>query len=81
VEATRDDLKRWVVEALRALGGKGRVIDVSREIWTRHEEELRASERLLYTWQYDVRWAAKKLRDEGIMKAVDGSRTKPWELA
>ncbi|MBI1356127.1 MAG: hypothetical protein GC160_17440 [Acidobacteria bacterium] len=78
---TKEDLKIWVVEALRSLGGRATVFEVSKHIWTHHEPELRGAERLLYTWQYDIRWAAKKLRDEGVMKAVDGSRSRPWELA
>ncbi|MGH7899842.1 MAG: hypothetical protein ACREQQ_17940 [Candidatus Binatia bacterium] len=35
---------------------------------------------LFYTWQYDLRWAAKRLRDVGKMKAVHGERGQPWEL-
>ena len=78
---TRDDLMPLVIEALRANGGRARVVDVCRHIWTHHEAELKASGDLLYTWQYDVRWAAQKLRDTGQMKAVHSDRTRPWELA
>ena len=57
----REDLKSCVVEALNALGGKGTIVDVAREIWQRHEAELRLSGDLFFTWQYDSRWAKKSL--------------------
>jgi hypothetical protein len=78
---TRQDLKDWIVEALRDHNGRASVLEVCKHIWTHHEADLRTSERLLYTWQYDVRWAAKGLRDTGILKPVGGSRSGPWELA
>ncbi len=79
--ATREDLQEWVIEALREHGGSARVFDVCKYIWDTYENELKQSGRLLYTWQYDVRWAAQKLRDSGVMKPVHGSKSRPWELA
>jgi hypothetical protein len=78
---SREDLKDWVIEALKAHGGKASVFEVCKHIWTHHESQLRTSRRLLYTWQYDVRWAAQHLRDSGKMKPVHGSKSRPWELA
>jgi hypothetical protein len=78
---TKGDLQALVVEALRALGGSGTVVDVSRFIWERHEEELRRSGDLFYTWQYDVRWAAHQLRRKRIVKSVGASPRGVWELA
>lgn len=74
-------LKQWVVESLKAHGGKAKIYDVCKHIWTHHKSEIEQSEKLLYTWQYDVRWAAQQLRDTGVMKPVYGSKSKPWELA
>lgn len=76
-----NQLMPWIVEALTALGGSGSVIDVSRIVWERHEEDLRASGDLFYSWQYDIRWAAQKLRDSGTLKKMDGSRARAWSLA
>ena len=70
----------WIVEALRARGGASSVVEVAKYIWQRHESELRDSGDLFYTWQYDIRWAAKKLRDQGRLKRVDDVRVLPWEL-
>lgn len=66
--ATRNDLVKWVYDALVTFGGGGTIIEVARHIWQQHEADLARSGDLLFTWQYDMRWAAQKLRDEG--KAV-----------
>ena len=77
---TRDDMKVWVLSALRSLGGKAWAGDVAKYIWHTYEAELRASGPMLYTWQYDARWAATSLRKEGKLKPVHGRRDLPWEL-
>ena len=79
--ATREDLEGWVVEALRTCGGRARIVQICRHIWEHYEDELRASGDLLYTWQYDVRWAGQRLRDRGVLRPVHGSRSLSWELA
>lgn len=79
--ATRDDLEAWLVDAFRALGGRGRIVDLCKHIWENHEEELRNSGELFYTWQYDVRWAANRLRRKKVMKAQEVSPKGLWELA
>ena len=77
----REDLKPWVINALSAHGGRATIIEVCRHIWEHHEDELKSSGDLFYTWQYDVRWAAQALRDNGTLRSVQGSRSRPWELA
>lgn len=77
----RQVLKDWVLEALGTLGGSGRVVEVVKHIWRHHEQDLRSSGDLFFTWQYDMRWAAQKLRDEGRLKPVNGNRSGPWELS
>jgi hypothetical protein len=77
--ATRDDLQDWIIEALTHLGRPASVVDVCKIVWQRHEHDLRASEDLFYTWQYDIRWAAQKLRDSGKM-APAANRNVPWQL-
>lgn len=79
--ATKADLKHWVVEALERLGGSGTVVQVTREVWQRHEHDLRASGDLFYTWQYDIRWAAQQLRNTGVLRPAHGRRPgTPWVL-
>lgn len=77
---TREDMKPWIIAGLKAHGGKARVVQVCKYIWDHYEDKIRASGNVLYTWQYDVRWAAQKLRDEGTLRPIDGNRMRPWEL-
>ena len=80
--ATKADLQEWVLEALHALGGTAGVVAVSEYVWRAHEADLRASGDLFYTWQYDLRWAAQKLRDAGSLKASERRRPHAkWEIA
>lgn len=78
--ATRQDLTNWVYEALAEHGGEANIVEVARHIWERHETDLRASGDLFYTWQYDMRWAAKRLRDEGKVAAPDATPKGTWAL-
>jgi hypothetical protein len=68
--ATKHDLQDWVSDALRDSGGRARLVEVAKFIWSDHEAQLKVSGDLLYTWQYDMRWAANVLRRQGIMKPV-----------
>lgn len=79
--ATKHDLQDWVRDALRDNGGKARLVEVAKFIWRHHEAQLKVSGDLLYTWQYDMRWAANVLRRKGVMKPVAASPTGVWELA
>jgi hypothetical protein len=79
--AARDDLEDWVCEALRHHGGEASVLDVSKYIWSHHEDELRVSGNLFYSWQYDMRWAAKILRDKGKLTAAEVTPRGKWVLS
>lgn len=79
--ATKQDLEAWVKNALVELGGRGHLIAVAKVIWKKHEQELLRSGDLFYTWQYDMRWAANKLRSAKVMKPADLSPSGIWELA
>jgi hypothetical protein len=78
---TKQDLPRLVVEALRHLGGSGTVVDVSRAVWEAHADDLTASGDLFFTWQYDIRWAAQRLRDEGQLAPTGRGAASRWALA
>jgi hypothetical protein len=77
----KHDLERLVKEALQSLGGKATVADVARHIWENHENDLRQSGDLLFTWQYDMRWAANRLRRSNVMLEAETSPKGTWELA
>lgn len=74
-------LKPWIVEALQSAGREMSILEVAKFVWERHEEELRDAGDLFFSWQYDLRWAAQVLRDEGVLRAKDGKRSGGWELA
>lgn len=71
---TRDKLKIWVVDALKANAGSARVPEIARYIWDNHEPELRASGDLFYTWQYAMRWAGQILQKEGKLNKSGPNR-------
>jgi hypothetical protein len=77
---TKDDLPALVAEALRATGGGASITSVSRFVWDHYESDLRLSGDLFYTWQYDLRWAAHRLRVNGTMCPAKASPTGIWEL-
>lgn len=78
---TRDDLKPWILDALQANSGRATVVQVCRYVWQNHEVELRRAGDLFFTWQYDIRWAATKLRHEGKLAQTDRKSPTPWQLA
>lgn len=78
--ARKEDLQEWVVDALKHHDGKGTIVQVSKHVWDHHEKELQESGDLFYTWQYDLRWAANRLRREGRMRAAEDSPSGIWEL-
>lgn len=76
----KNDLPDKLYETMSALSGKGTVVEVSKKFWEMNEQELSNSGDLFYTWQYDIRWAATKLRDAGKIKQADDSPKGVWEL-
>jgi hypothetical protein len=78
--ARKEDLQGWVVDALKHLGGNGTIVQVSKYVWDHHEKELKDSGNLFYTWQYDLRWAANRLRRKKKIRPAEDSPRGVWEL-
>lgn len=78
---TRESMKLWIIECLKERDGSAWPREVSKYVWENYEVELKASGEVLYTWQYDIRWAAQQLRDDGVLRSVNRRRDLPWELA
>jgi len=76
----RTDLEDVVLESLRALGGAGTIPEVAEKIWLKHEADLRGSGELFFTWQYDMRWAAQRLRDAAKIKNAKRANKTVWQL-
>lgn len=66
--STEIALEDFVIEALRALGGEARIVQIAKHIWDNLEGELRSSGDLFYTWQYMMRWSGKRLVDKGVIE-------------
>lgn len=78
--ASRLELQDWVIEALKANGGSGTIVQVAKHIWSNHEHELKASGDLFFTWQYDMRWACTRLRERKIVQPAEISDRGEWKL-
>ncbi|KAB2696562.1 hypothetical protein F9K79_17660 [Ochrobactrum sp. Kaboul] len=76
----REDLEDIVFRAVTSQGGSAAVVDVARFVWNNHETDLRASGDLFFTWQYDIRWAAQRLRDSGKFKDSKVAARGRWEV-
>lgn len=81
MKVDRKVLEEWVVEALRDLGGSGRIVDVLKHIWSHHKSEMETSGDMFYTWQYDVRWAVMSLRNTGRARSAAETTRGTWALA
>ena len=78
--AYRDNLQLWVREALGELGGEGSILAVSKLLWRDHENEFRQAGDAFYKWQYDMRWAAQELRDNGKLTVRKEGSSSIWVL-
>lgn len=76
----RADLKQLVLDALIASGGSAKVVDIAKHIWSNNHAAINVSGDLLYTWQYDMRWAANGLRHDGLIKQVNACPRGIWAL-
>lgn len=52
--ATKSDIRDWLAEELRDLGGSSEIVPICRAIWSKHGSDISASGDLFYTWQYDM---------------------------
>ncbi len=76
----REQLIGAVTRALEAAGGRATIVQVAKYIWDTHEDDLKSSGDLFYTWQYEMRWAAQKLRDKGQVSLGRENGRNIWQL-
>ena len=74
----KEDLKEWVLNAIDARGGEADLVAVAKHIWDNHENDLRGHGEAFYTWQYDMRWAAQYLRDDGFLVGAKEAPRGVW---
>lgn len=68
----RDDMPDILYDIIWQMGGRAKMIDIFKKFWQDYYDELSKSGDLFYTWNYDIRWAATKLRKAGRMKQAKG---------
>ncbi len=64
----KQNLPEYVLNALNALGGEATIVEICKYIWDNEISKIPINQRNdhFYTWGYDVRWAAQKLRDNNL---------------
>ena len=77
---TRKDLCEWIVEALKELGGRAKIIKIREHIWQHHQNDLISSGNLHFTWHEDIYWAATQLRAKGVLKKARDTSKSVWAL-
>lgn len=77
---TKNMLPDLLYDVLKEMGGRGSIVPVCKKFWAKHENDLRKSGDLFYTWQYDIRWAATTLRKAGRMIDAKVSPSGVWEI-
>src|SRR3546814_19087536 len=76
----REELQAWVIAALKDSGGSATIVQVAQHIWSHHENALRESGDLFFTWQYYMRWACTRLRERTIVRAAAVANSGKWVL-
>jgi hypothetical protein len=75
---TRADLMPWVVDGLKANGGRVHFIEIAKYIWINHRRAIESSGDFVYKWQYEMRWAGNTLVRQKKIKKLE--KTGVWEL-
>jgi hypothetical protein len=77
----RDIFLDWIIDAIRAHGGSAKIAVICKHVWDNHENDLRRMGDMLYTWQYDIRWAGLKLRQNGRLRPSNQTPKGIWILS
>jgi hypothetical protein len=67
---TRADFIPLIIAALNQLGGSARIFEVCRHVYQNNTVRITQDPRVLFTWQYDIRWAAQSLRDQNVITST-----------
>ena len=76
----RMNLQDLVIESLKHLNRSSKIFEICKYVWDNYENDLISSGDIFYTWQYDIRWAVRELRLDGILKPATISPQGTWEL-
>lgn len=65
---SRKDFKPLILEALNSNGGRSAIFQICQFIWDNYHHRISQDKKMLYTWQYEIRWAAMGLREDGLIE-------------
>ena len=57
MSVNRTLMKEQVKEALSELGGSSTILNICKNVWEKHGDEISASGDMFYKWQYEIRWS------------------------
>lgn len=77
-KAKKEDLAKWVIEAVVVHGGEATIVQICKHVWDKHEKDLRESGDMFYTWGYDIRWAGQWLRDNAYLQPKELCKRGVW---
>ena len=75
-----EHMEAWVIEAVHSCGGEAMIVPATRALWMKHEADLKDSGDHFFTWQYEMRWAADRLRKAGKLKLRKAGSRSVWVL-
>ena len=81
MSSNRVVMKEWVLSALKSLGWRVTIVAVAKVVWEDNWPTIEKNGDMLYTWQYDLRWAADILRREGQLRPTSRVNKGVWELS
>ena len=67
---SRKDLPDILYNIIKELGGRASMMDIFKKFWSKYKHQIKETDDIFYTWNYDIRWAATYLRKHGRMKAA-----------
>ncbi len=71
----------WVHEALLSMNKhRGTIFSVCKHVWEHHSQDIRST-RMIYDWQYEIRWSTDSLRRRGIIQPAGETPRGVWALA
>jgi hypothetical protein len=76
----KEELPELLYLLLIEMGGKAKLIDIFKAFYSKYESQLKKSGDLYYTWNYEIRWAATKLRKENRMVNAKEQKKGIWEI-
>ena len=81
MSSNRVIMKDWVLSALKSIGGEAKIVEIAKVVWEENWPTIEKRGDMLYTWQYDMRWAADILRREGHLRPTSQKKNRGvWEI-